>query len=64
MTFKDQFGAWRDGTSFDLHDLEILMNVALTCPYLTETFPTSHEVTTRADVPVALSNGGVIVRFW
>jgi hypothetical protein len=27
--FKDQSGAWRNGTSFGLHDLEALMNVAL-----------------------------------
>ncbi|MGH7184046.1 MAG: hypothetical protein ACREJN_19010, partial [Nitrospiraceae bacterium] len=27
--FKDQCGAWRNGNSFDLHDLEALMNVAL-----------------------------------
>ena len=27
--FKDQAGAWRNGTSFGLHDLEALMNVAL-----------------------------------
>jgi hypothetical protein len=27
--FKDQTGAWRNGTSFGLHDLEALMNVAL-----------------------------------
>lgn len=26
--FKDQSGAWRNGTSFGLHDLEALMNVA------------------------------------
>lgn len=25
--FKDQSGAWRSGTSFDLNDLEALMNV-------------------------------------
>jgi len=27
--FKDQSGAWRNGTSFSLNDLEALMNVAL-----------------------------------
>ena len=27
--FKDQAGAWRNGASFGLHDLEALMNVAL-----------------------------------
>ena len=27
--FKDKSGAWRNGTSFGLHDLEALMNVAL-----------------------------------
>ena len=27
-TFKDQSGAWRNGTSFGLNDLEPLMNVA------------------------------------
>ncbi|HXX73975.1 MAG TPA: hypothetical protein VEI50_02495 [Nitrospiraceae bacterium] len=27
--FKDQSGAWRNGTSFGLNDLESLMNVAL-----------------------------------
>jgi len=27
--FKDQSGAWRNGTSFGLHDLEALKNVAL-----------------------------------
>ena len=27
--FKDQSGAWRNGASFGLHDLESLMNVAL-----------------------------------
>jgi hypothetical protein len=27
--FKDQSGAWRNGTSFGLNDLEALMNVAL-----------------------------------
>jgi len=27
--FKDQSGAWCNGTSFGLHDLEALMNVAL-----------------------------------
>jgi hypothetical protein len=26
--FKDQAGAWRNGTSFGLNDLEALMNVA------------------------------------
>ena len=26
--FKDQTGAWRNGTSFGLNDLEALMNVA------------------------------------
>jgi len=26
--FKDQSGAWRNGTSFGLNDLESLMNVA------------------------------------
>jgi len=26
--FKDQSGAWRNGTSFGLNDLEALMNVA------------------------------------
>ena len=26
--FKDQAGAWRNGTSFSLNDLEALMNVA------------------------------------
>ena len=26
---KDQSGAWRNGTSFSLNDLEALMNVAL-----------------------------------
>jgi hypothetical protein len=26
--FKDQDGAWRNGTSFGLNDLEALMNVA------------------------------------
>jgi hypothetical protein len=26
---RDQSGAWRNGTSFGLHDLEALMNVAL-----------------------------------
>jgi hypothetical protein len=26
--FKDQSGAWRNGTSFRLNDLEALMNVA------------------------------------
>ncbi|MDC8447303.1 MAG: hypothetical protein LV473_02985 [Nitrospira sp.] len=26
--FKDQFRAWRNRTSFDLNDLEALMNVA------------------------------------
>ena len=26
--FKDQTGAWRNGTSFGLHDLEALLNVA------------------------------------
>lgn len=26
--FKDQSGAWRNGTSFGLNDLETLMNVA------------------------------------
>jgi hypothetical protein len=25
--FKDQYGAWRNGTSFDPNDLEALMNV-------------------------------------
>jgi hypothetical protein len=27
--FKNQSGEWRNGTSFGLHDLEALMNVAL-----------------------------------
>jgi hypothetical protein len=27
--FKDQSGAWRNGTSYGLNDLEALMNVAL-----------------------------------
>jgi len=27
--FKDQSGAWRNGTSFGLNDLEALMNVAV-----------------------------------
>jgi len=27
--FKDQSGAWRNASSFGLHDLEALMNVAL-----------------------------------
>ena len=27
--FKDQAGAWRNGTSYGLNDLEALMNVAL-----------------------------------
>ena len=27
-SFKDQAGAWRNGTSFGLNDLEALMNVA------------------------------------
>src|SRR5512134_3806183 len=27
--FRDQAGAWRDGTSFGLNDLKALMNVAL-----------------------------------
>ena len=27
--FKDQSGTWRDASSFGLHDLEALMNVAL-----------------------------------
>ena len=27
--FRDQSGAWRNGTSFGLNDLEALMNVAL-----------------------------------
>jgi hypothetical protein len=27
-SFKDQAGAWRNGTSFGLSDLEALMNVA------------------------------------
>jgi len=27
--FKDECGAWRNGTSFGLNDLEALMNVAL-----------------------------------
>lgn len=27
--FKDKSGEWRNGTSFGLHDLEALMNVAL-----------------------------------
>jgi hypothetical protein len=27
--FKDQSGAWRNSTSFDLQDLDALMNVAL-----------------------------------
>jgi hypothetical protein len=27
--FKDQSGAWRNGASFGLHDLEALMNVTL-----------------------------------
>lgn len=26
--FKDQSGAWRNGTSFSLYDLDALMNVA------------------------------------
>jgi len=26
--FKDQFGAWRNGTSFNLNDLEALVTVA------------------------------------
>ncbi|HSA86113.1 MAG TPA: hypothetical protein VLE46_08015 [Nitrospira sp.] len=26
--FKDQAGAWRNGTSFGLNDLEALMNIA------------------------------------
>ena len=27
--FKDHSGAWRNGSSFGLHDLEALLNVAL-----------------------------------
>ena len=27
-SFKDQSGAWRNGTSFDLNDLEALLSIA------------------------------------